>query len=58
VSESVSSVPYLDFSQIGPAVGSRFPDVVLKNQRGETIDLQLVRGKRKALVVFYRSASW
>jgi peroxiredoxin len=58
VSESILSVPYLDFSHIGPAVGSRFPDVVLKNQRGETIDLHLVRGKRRALVIFYRSASW
>jgi peroxiredoxin len=58
VSEPILSVPYLDFSRIGPAVGSRFPDVVLKNQRGKTIDLHQVRGKLKALVVFYRSASW
>jgi peroxiredoxin len=58
VTESAPAVPYLDFARIGPAVGSHFPDVVLKNQRGETTDLHAVRGEKKALVIFYRSASW
>jgi peroxiredoxin len=39
-------------------VGEHFPDVVLPDQRGVVTDLHVVRGNRRALVVFYRSASW
>lgn len=50
--------PSIDFSEIGPAVGERFPDVVLSDQHGRTVDLQATRAGRRALVLFYRSARW
>jgi hypothetical protein len=46
-------LPVVDFSQIGPNVGSRFPD-----QTGRLMDLHAARGQRRALVVIYRSARW
>src|SRR5262249_48039679 len=51
-------LPVLDFSQIGPKVGSRLPDIRLPNQAGRLVDLHAERGHRRALVVFYRSARW
>jgi hypothetical protein len=47
----------IDFNTIGPAVGARFPDVVLPDQYGKTLDLHQARAGRRALVVFHRSAS-
>jgi hypothetical protein len=43
---------------IGPAVGTRFPDVHLPNQSGTLIDLHADRAGRRALIVFHRSARW
>lgn len=51
-------LPSIDFDRIGPAVGDRFPDVRLPNQRGEVVDLHRHRDGRGALVVFVRSADW
>ena len=51
-------LPVLDFDQIGPTLGSRFPDVRLPDQTGRVVDLHAVRGGRRALVVVYRSARW
>lgn len=51
-------IPDVDFERIGPPVGERFPDVVLADQHGESIDLHEHRAGRKALVVFHRSADW
>ncbi len=51
-------LPVLDFSQIGPRVGSRLADVRLPNQAGRVVALHEERGDRRALVVFYRSARW
>jgi peroxiredoxin len=48
----------IDFSRIGPPVGERFPDVLLPDQQGQAVHLHQARGNRRALVVFYRSASW
>jgi peroxiredoxin len=48
----------IDFSNIGPAVGTHFPDVVLPDQHGKTVSLHQARGDRRALVVFHRSAGW
>jgi len=48
----------IDFTTLGPAVGERFPDVILPDQHGQRINLHQVRNGRRALVVFYRSASW
>ena len=42
----------------GPAIGTRFPDMVLRDQHGRLVDLHAERGHRRALVVFYRSARW
>ena len=53
-----SQLPVVDFSQIGPNVGSRFPDVRLPDQTGRLVDLHALRGNRRALVVIYRSARW
>ena len=48
----------IDFSTIGPAVGERFPDVILPDQHSNLVHLHQARGSRRALVVFHRSASW
>jgi hypothetical protein len=50
--------PATDFSTIGPPVGQRFPEVVLPDQHGTPDDLHAVRGNRRALILFYRSARW
>lgn len=43
---------------IGPALGERFPDVVLSDQYGTPTDLHAARDGRPALIVFFRSARW
>ncbi len=52
------SLPVLDFATIGPAVGTRFPDVVLPDQDGQMVDLHQERAGRRTLIDFYRSADW
>jgi peroxiredoxin len=51
-------LPYVDFDTVGPQVGEPFPDVALPDQHGNRIDLHAAREGKRALVVFYRSASW
>jgi peroxiredoxin len=58
MSEARPPLPQLDFDAIGPGVGQRFPVVTLPNQHGDVVDLHQKRGNRRALVLFYRSASW
>ena len=48
----------IDFTKIGPAVGERFPDIILPDQRGQPVNLHQARNGRRALVVFHRSAGW
>ncbi len=48
----------LDFATIGPAVRDRFPDVILPDQHGNSVNLHAARAARRALVVFHRSAGW
>jgi peroxiredoxin len=48
----------IDFTYIGPAVGERFPDVSLPDQHGRIINLHQTRARRRAVVLFHRSASW
>jgi hypothetical protein len=55
---SSPSLPFVDFSRIGPQIGEAFPDVSLPDQHGQVVDLHSARRGKKALVVFYRSASW
>lgn len=52
------TLPVIDFTAVGPAVGERFPDIRLPDQSGATVDLHAARAGRRALVVFYRSADW
>ncbi len=56
--DPADGLPEVDFSTIGPAVGTRFPDVSLPDQRDRLVDLHDHRAGRKALVVFHRSADW
>lgn len=51
-------LPQVDFQTIGPAVGTRFPDVSLPDQHGELVDLHRYRAGRPALFVVHRSAEW
>jgi len=51
-------LPVLDFDQIGPNVGERFPDVTLPDQSDRPVNLHGHRNGRKALIVFHRSAGW
>lgn len=48
----------VDFDRVGPAVGERFPDVMLPDQHGVEVDLHPYRGNRRAQFVVYRSADW
>ena len=48
----------IDFIRIGPAVGARFPDVILPDQHGRQIEVHKARNGQRALVVFHRSAGW
>jgi hypothetical protein len=50
--------PAIDFTEVGPKLGERFPDVALLDQNGQIVDLHQVRGQRRALIVFQRSARW
>jgi peroxiredoxin len=50
--------PARDFTKVGPNEGERLPEIRLPDQSGVLVDVHAVRGERKALVVFYRSADW
>lgn len=56
--DPADGLPEVDFGRVGPAVGSRFPDVELLDQRGVLVDLHGHRAGRGGLVVFHRSADW
>jgi peroxiredoxin len=47
-----------DYTQAGPQVGQRFPDVVLPDQTGAPMNLHEARRGKRAIVVFHRSARW
>ena len=42
----------------GPAVGERVPDFRLPDQFGNLVRFSDARGTDRALILFYRSASW
>ena len=42
----------------GPAIGERLPDFELPDAYGKPVSFHADRGKRKAALVFYRSAVW
>jgi peroxiredoxin len=47
-----------DYTQVGPRLGERFPDIILPDQTGTPVDLHRARNGKRAIVVFYRSARW
>jgi len=47
-----------DYRERGPKLEDIFPNVRLPDQRGELVDLHRRRGRRRAVVVFNRSAVW
>jgi peroxiredoxin len=47
-----------DYTQAGPQVGERFPDVRLPDQSGEMVNLHEARRGKRAIIVFHRSARW
>lgn len=47
-----------DYTQAGPQLGARFPDVSLPDQRGALVNVHEVRGDNRAIIVFHRSARW
>ena len=47
-----------DYSEAGPRLGVRFPDVTLPDQSGRVVDLHSARNGGRAIVVFHRSARW
>ncbi len=48
----------LNYDEIGPAVGNRFPDLNLPDQHGNPVNIHETRNGRRELVLFHRSASW
>ena len=48
----------VNFDEIGPQVGQRFPDVYLQDQHGNVIDLHDDRAGRRAIIDVHRSADW
>ena len=55
---TLPQTPAIDFTRVGPAIGTRFPELHLSDQNGMTVDLHAARGGRRALIVFHRSARW
>ena len=50
--------PATDDFPTGPTIGDPIPDFSLRDQNGVARDFHADRAGVKALVVFYRSASW
>jgi peroxiredoxin len=42
----------------GPDIGATLPDFTLPDQGGKAVNFKVARAGNKALVLFYRSASW
>jgi peroxiredoxin len=47
-----------DYTQAGPQIGERFPDIVLPDQSGTAVNLHEARRRKRAIIVFHRSARW
>ena len=46
-----------DFTS-GPDIGERLPEITLRDQFGDVVNVEQVRGDRRALVLFHRSLQW
>ena len=44
--------------ETGPDIGEQLPDFRLPDQAGQVVHYDAARAGKKALVLFYRSASW
>ena len=42
----------------GPAIGSRMPELEMRDQHGKTRTLRNVLGPKGAVILFFRSADW
>ena len=51
-------MPESDDFPTGTAVGERFPDFTLRNQRNEEVNLTKARSGQRTLLVFHRSTRW
>ena len=47
-----------DKTELGPAVGDRFPAFEARDQHGTVRTLQDLMGPKGLVLVFYRSADW
>jgi hypothetical protein len=52
------SATTVDISRLGPQVGSRVPDISLRDHSGVTWTLESIMGAKGAMLVFFRSADW
>lgn len=48
----------LDFANLGPAAGQKFPDFSAPDQNGNTVTLASLLKSNGAVIVFFRSADW
>jgi len=48
----------VDFANLGPAVGAKFPDFSASDQNGTARSLTSLLKKNGAVIVFFRSADW
>jgi hypothetical protein len=56
--QSGSPASKIDLDRTGPQIGTRLPDFVLHDQRGQTHSLKSLLGPKGAMIVFFRSADW
>ena len=56
--QSSSSATKIDVESLGPQVGARVPDFMLRDQRGQARSLKSLLGPKGAMIVFFRSADW
>lgn len=57
-SKSIQEDPTGENFPTGPAIGELAPDFTLPDQFGRLIRFAATRGADRALIIFYRSASW
>ena len=50
--------PATDEFPSGPEIGERLPEINLRDQHGNWVNLEQARGNRRALVLFHRSVRW
>lgn len=56
--QSGSPPATIDLDRLGPQIGARLPDFMLRDQRGEAHRLKSLLGPKGAMIVFFRSADW